>query len=187
MTWRNYKSQEIVKPRTRNEKVLLALLAAILFVGGNFYGYKWISGKLSSLQRSYLEMRGDKAEAEVDLQKADLWKQRQEWIRAHEPVLAGEAETKAQILESALKGARDNKLEIMEQSLIEKNQRGPGGAQVGVSLKVKGSMESLVRWMTSMQKPDQFYSIPSFTLNLDQDSKTFICSLQIVRYFREGS
>lgn len=176
-----------MKPRTRNEKVLLLTLVTILFVGGNFYGYKWLSGKLSGLQRDYLELRADKAEAEVDLQKADTWKQRQEWLRTHEPVMASEAETKAQILEYALKSARDNKLEIMEQSLIENIQRGPGGAQVGVSLKVKGSMESLARWMTSLQKPDQFYSIPSFTLNLDQDSKTFICSLKVVRYFREGS
>ncbi len=176
-----------MNPRTRNEKILLAVLAAILFVGGNFYAYQWISGQQNHLERTYIELKGDQAEAKVELQKADVWEQRAEWIKAHEPVLKDEAETRAQILEFALKGARDNKLEIMDQSLIEKIQRGPGGAQVGVSLKVKGSMESLVRWLTSIQKPDQFYAVSSLSLNLDQDQKSFICSLQLIRYFREGS
>lgn len=176
-----------MKPRTRNEKVLLALLVTILFVGGNYYGYQWLSDKQSRLKRTYVEMKGDKAEAEVELEKTDVWAKRAEWVKAHEPVLGDEAETKNQILKSAVKGARDNKLDIMEQSLIEKIQRGPGGAQVGVNLKVKGSMESLVHWLTSLQKPGQFYAVSSFSLILDQDQKSFICSMQLVRYFKEGS
>jgi hypothetical protein len=176
-----------VKPRTRNEKILLVILATILFVGGNFYAYQWISGQQNRLERSYIELKGDQAEAKVELQKADVWSQRAEWVQAHEPLLKDEAETKAQILEFALKGARDNKLEIMDQGLIEKIQRGPAGAQVGVSLKVKGSMESLARWLSSLQKPDQFYAVSAFSLNLDQDQKSFICSMQLIRYFKEGS
>jgi len=187
MIWRNYKSPEAVKPRTRNEKVLLTLLGVLLFFAGNFYGYRWYATKQSSLQKAYVELKGDNADAEIDLQKADLWKQRAEWVKAHEPVLTNEAETKAQVLEYALKGARDNKLEIMEQSLVPKTQHGPGGVQVGVNLKVKGPMENLIRFLTNVQKPAQFYSLSSFSLILDQDQSTFICSLQLVRYFREGS
>jgi len=166
---------------------LLALLGTILFVGGNFYGYQWFSDQQYRLHRTYLELRADQAEAEVDLQKADDWSRRAEWVHEHEPVLHDEAVTKDQILEYAVKGARDNKLEITDQGLMEKIQRGPAGAQVGINLKVKGSMENLARFLTNLQKPNQFYSVSSFSLILDQDQKSFNCSLQLIRYFREGS
>jgi len=171
---------------TRNEKHLLSLLAAILFAGGNYFGYRALAQKQSSLQLDYLQLQGDQAEAKVDLQQSDLWAQRKAWIRDHEPVLGDEGGAKAQVLEYVLKGARDNKLEIMEQSLNDV-QHGTAGARVNVSVKVKGSMQGLCKWLTDLQKPDQFYAVSSFTLKADQDQKSMVCTLQIARYFKEGS
>jgi len=171
---------------TRNEKHLLSLLAAILFAGGNYFGYRALAQKQSSLQLDYLQLQGDQAEAKVDLQQSDLWAQRKAWIRDHEPVLGDEGGAKAQVLEYVLKGARDNKLEIMEQSLNDV-QHGTAGARVNVSVKVKGSMQGLCKWLTDLQKPDQFYAISSFSLRADEDQKSMVCTLQIARYFKEGS
>jgi len=36
-------------------------------------------------------------------------------------------------------------------------------------------------------KPDQFYAVSSFALKADQDQKSMVCTLQIARYFKEGS
>jgi hypothetical protein len=169
--------------RTKNERVLLALLAAIIFVGGNFYGYSWLSKKQSSLKMTEAQLRADQAEAEVALQQSDLWAQRKAWASDHEPTIGDEGDAKAQVLEYVLKGARTNKLEIMEQSLNDV-QHGAAGTRINVSVKVKGSMQDLCKWLTDLQKPDQFYAISSFSLKADQDEKSMVCTLQIARYFK---
>ena len=105
----------------------------------------------------------------------------------HEPVLGDEGDAKAQVLAYVVKGARDdNKLEIMEQS-VNDVQHGAAGTRVNVSVKVKGSMQGLCKWLTDLQKPDQFYAISSFSLQADQDQKSMVCTLQIARYFKGGS
>jgi hypothetical protein len=54
-----------------------------------------------------------------------------------------------------------------------------------VSIKVKGSMQDICKWLTDLQKPEQFYAISSFSLNADQDQKSMVCSMQISRYFKD--
>ena len=58
---------------TKNEKVLLLVLLAIAFAGGNYFGYRWLAQKQSALQLTYAGLRADQAEAKVDLQQSDLW------------------------------------------------------------------------------------------------------------------
>ncbi len=117
--------------------MLLAVLIAFVFVAGNYYGYRWLAQRQAALQTSYAGLKADRAEAEVDLQQSDLWAKRQEWVKAHEPALGDEGETKAAVLASVLKGARDHKLEIVEQSLNDSEHRWPGNAHQ-FSVKVKG-------------------------------------------------
>jgi len=66
---------------TKSEKSLLWILAAIIFAGGNYFGYRWLSQKQSSLQLAYAQLKADQAEAKVDLLESDLWAQRTAWIR----------------------------------------------------------------------------------------------------------
>jgi len=172
-----------MRPQTKNEKVLLSVLAAIVFVGGNYFGYHWLAQKQSSLQLAEAQLRADQKEAEVDLQQSGTWAQRKTWVQDHEPVLGDEGDAKAAVLEYALKGARTNKLEILEQSLKEV-QHGAAGTRINVSVKVKGSMQDLCKWLTDLQKPDQFYAISLFSLKADQDQKSMVCTLNIARYFK---
>lgn len=169
--------------KTRNEKILLVVLLAIVFGAANFYGYQWVSQQQHALDMHAAELRADKAEAEVDLQKQEFWAKRKSWIEKNQPAMADEGDTKAQLLESALKGARDQELEILEQNLGDV-QHGPGGACVNVELKVKGSTEALCRWLTGLQKPASFYAVSQISLKADQDEKSMICSVQLARYFK---
>jgi hypothetical protein len=165
---------------------LLWALALVVFGIVNYLGYGWIAKKQKTLDLTYRSLRADQAEAKVDLVESDLWAQRMAWISAHESPLDNEGDAKAQLLETVLKGARDNKLEIVEQSLNDV-QHGAAGAQVNVSVKVKGSMDALVKWLVDLQKPEQFFAISSFSLHADQDQKSMVCTLQIARYFKDKS
>jgi len=173
--------------RTKNEKRLLVVLLIILLVGGNFYGYRWLSQKQSSLTLTEKQLRADKAEAEVGLQKQDLWAKRKAWIAKHEPALEGEEESaKAKVLETVHEGVVAQNLEILEQSLNE-TQHTSAGTRVNVSIKIKGSMEGICNWLTDLQKPENFYAVSLFSLKADQDQKSMICTLHLARYFKGGS
>ena len=169
---------------SKSEMMWLCVLGAIVFIGANYFAYDFLSKKQNALDVSYHSMRADQAEAKVALVETDLWKQRMAWITANEPALGNEGDAKAQVLEQVLKGARDNKLEIVEQN-INDVQHGSAGTQVNVTVKVKGSMEGLVKWMTDLQKPEQFFAISTFSLRADQDQKSMVCNLQIARYFKD--
>ncbi len=173
--------------KTRNEKLLLGVLIAVVFIGGNYFGYDWLAQQQAKLKLDVARLRADNAEAELALEESDMWAQRKAWIAAQEPAMAGdEGTTKAAVLEAVLKGARENKLEVQEQNLGDVEQ-GAAGTRVNVAVKVKGGMEPLVKWLTSLEKPDQFYAITSFSLKADQDLKSYICDVRIARYFKGGS
>jgi hypothetical protein len=168
---------------TKNEKFLLVCLFAVAFCVGNFFGYRWLVQKQQSLDLSLATMKADQAEAKVDLQESALWSHRKAWISSQQPAMTDEGDAKAAVLEQVLKGARDNKLEIVDQSLNDV-QHGAAGTRVNVSVKVKGPMQALVEWLTALQKPEQFFAISSFSLKADQDQKSMVCTLQIARYFK---
>ncbi len=172
--------------KTRNEKVLLLVLLAIVFAAANFYGYDWLSRQQHALSMRAAELRADQAEAEVDLQKQALWFKRATWIEQNQPPLGNEGDTKAQVLESALKGARAEHLEILEQDLGDV-EHGAGGARVTVELKVKGPMDALCRWLTELQKPAGFYAVAKLSLQADQDQKSMVCAVELARYFKGNS
>ena len=171
--------------KTRNEKILVLILALIVFVGGNFYGYRWLAARQSALEMQEHELRADNAEAAVDLQKEPLWAQRKKWIAAHQPVFTDEGEAKAQVLRDVLKGARDHHLAIVEENLDE-TVPGVAGTRIGVVLKVKGGMQDLCQWLAEVQSPESFYAVGQLSLRADDDQKSMVCSLKLGRYFRKG-
>lgn len=175
-----------MRPQTKNEKYLLGVLVAVVFVMGNFYGYRWLSQQQKKQDMTVASLRADEAEARLALAETDLWKQRKAWIGDHQPVLGSDEGTaKADVLEYVLKGARENKLEIVEQSLNDV-QHGAAGTRVNVSVKVKGTMQDLVKWLTALENPTKFYAVSLFSLKADQDQKSMLCTLQISRYFKGG-
>ncbi len=175
-----------MRPLTRNEKRLLPILGVVAFGIANFYGYSWLAGKQSALHTTEVDLQDQQDASAIALQEIPTWTQRKAWLNDKQPPLGDEGEAKAAVLEYVQKGARANKLEIVEQSLNDV-QHTAAGARVNVSLKVKGSMEDLVTWLTGVEKPDQFYAVTLFSLKADQDQKSFDCTVQIARYFKGGT
>jgi hypothetical protein len=174
-----------MRPTTKSEKFLLGLLALVIFGGVIFFGYSALSQRQQALGLERASLKADQAEAEVDLQQMPLWQQRARWIKDNEPPMGEEGDTRAQVLNAVVKGARDHHLEIEDQNLGEV-QHGPGGVKVNAEVRVKGSMEGLCRWLAEMQKPASFYAIDLFSLKADQDMKSMVCTLRVTRCFREA-
>jgi hypothetical protein len=166
--------------------MLLAILLGVLFLGGNWYAYKWFAAKETALRSTAAELKDSEDSATIALEEIPTWTQRKAWVNDKQPPLNDEGESKAAVLEYVQKGARANKLEILEQSLNDV-QHTAGGTRVNVSVKVKGGMQDLVNWLTGLQKPDNFYAVALFSLKADQDQKSFDCTVEIARYFKGGT
>jgi hypothetical protein len=87
------------------------------------------------------------------------------------------------MLQTVLKGARDQHLDVLEQNLDEV-EHSAAGTVVRVGVKVKGPMEGLCRWLAALQKPSDFYAVRTFSLQADDDATSMICTLEVVRYFK---
>ena len=173
-----------MRPTTKSEKFLLGVLGLVLAGGVLFYGGKALLQKQSVLDLERASLRADQAEARIDLEQAPLWSQRQHWIGAHEPVLGDEGDTRARVLGDVKQSALDHKLEILEQNLGDA-RHGAGGVKIDAEIKLKGSMESLCRWLADLQQPESFYAVDKFSLKADDDQKSIDCTLQVARFFRE--
>jgi hypothetical protein len=174
-----------MRPTTKSEKILLGVLGLMLLGGGSFFGWQTLEQRQTALSRERTSLKADQDEAMFDLQKMPLWTQRADWIRQNEPPFGEEGDTRAQVLNFVVKGAREHHLEVLEQNLGEV-QHGPGGAKVNAEIKVKGSMEALCRWVAQMQQPASFYAVDLFSLKADLDEKSMVGTLRVARYFKES-
>lgn len=173
-----------MRAATKSEKSLLGLLALVIFGIAAVFGYGAFTQKQKKLDFERKSLRADQAEAEVDLQQMPLWVERAKWIKDNEPPFGEEGNTRAQVLNFVVKGARDHHLEILSQNLGDV-QHGPGGVKVNAEIKLKGGMEALCRWLAELQKPMGFYAVDLFSLKADQDQKSMVCTLRVSRYFKE--
>ena len=137
--------------RTRNEKILLAVFFAILFLGVNYYGYLWLFKQQAALDATCQQLQTAQLEAKVDLRDLESCRAEKSWIEAHQPTMGEEGDTKAQIQKVVSDGAHQNKLDILEQGLGSEVEQGPAGSKVMYSLKVKGSMECICHWLAELQ------------------------------------
>ncbi len=175
-----------MRPTSRSEKILLAVLGLVLLGGLLFFGGKALIQKQRTLDLSRASLRADNAEAAVELVSQPHWEERAKWIHDHEPETQDEGDARAQVLSAVVKGARDHHLEVQEQNLGEV-EHGAAGAKVQSEVRVKGSMEGMARWLAELQQPENFYAVDMLSLKADQDEKSMVCTLHISRYFREGA
>ncbi len=174
-----------MRPTTKSEKFLLGVLGLVVLGGVVYFGGNALEKKQQALDHQRAELKADNAEAQVDLMQEPLSAQRQRWIKDHEPAFGEEGDTRAQVLNFVVKGARGYHLEIEEQNLGAV-QHGPGGVKVEAEVKIKGGMEPLCRWLADLQKPESFYAVDFFSLQADPDQKSVVCTLHVARYFRES-
>jgi hypothetical protein len=175
-----------MRPTTRSEKILLAVLGLVLLGGLLFFGGSALTQKQRTLDLTRASLRADNAEAAVELQRQAYWADRSQWIRDHEPMAMEEGDASAQVLAFVVKGARDHHLEVQEQNTGQV-EHGAGGTKVESEVRVKGGMEALCRWLAELQQqPENFYAVDLLSLKADQDEKSMVCTLHISRYFREG-
>ena len=167
---------------TNNERRLLLLLGLAFFLVLNVFGFTALAKKMQALNREKAQLVLEQNDAKGWLTRKDLWNKRKEWLTEKQPRSDSSGQDSARLLESLQQGARQQKINITQQRLMEPRSN-PDYMEVAVQLEARGALESMLRWVAEIQAPDRFQAITSLTLKSDTEPPKVICNLTIARWY----
>ena len=167
-----------------NERRLLILSLGLMAVIGGII----LTQKLRSWQRALGTQRSAVAAERVDsdalLEEAPLWKERGEWLGAHQPVMSDPQVADTELLESLLVKAQAAGVSVVNKQFQEQ-VKNEFYQQVGVTLTVKGDLSNIFRWIHSAQSPSDFRVVPYLKITPDKDDAAkVVCAVQFWRWYQ---
>ncbi len=167
---------------TNREQRLLLIFTVLLFLVLNLFGFSLLSKNRQTLERTVRKLDLERQEARVWMAQKDLWLKRKEWMDHKQPKPDPSGQDSAQLLEFLQQGARQNKITITDQKLLEPRTEAEY-REASVRIEVRGSLEPVVRWLAGLQAPERFQAITSLTLKSDAEPPKVICNLTIARWY----
>ena len=172
-----------MRAQTKNEQRLLWLVGAMVLVMITIYGLGALSRTQAGLNAEYRRVRLQQVDGRSLVSEADTWTERTEWLAVNAPRCGEEGKTRAEVLEHGLQEARDNHMQILEQSLGDV-QRTAEGVSVSAKFRATGTMEQVCRCLSALQNPRKFYAVTSLSLRAGETDQVMICSITLKRFFK---
>jgi hypothetical protein len=169
-----------------SERRLLGAFLLILLLAGTVLLVDIYRKKVAVIndQRDELEF----ALIEIDelLEMRDEWMTRNDWLRANQPPFTSRQQIDNEIFEDA-KAREAEGIEVSDIKFLEPVST-PYYEQAGVTLTVSGSLESVFRWIHSVQRPEEFRVVRNVRVIPDeQENGRIRCSLQLLRWYAPAS
>ena len=156
----------MIKRLTPRERLLIYLIAGILFALGNL-------ALLSSLQNRHTRLKSDLArqQSEINLMHALLAESescaaRQAWLSANQPRMTNPEQSGVKLLDEIKEAARANEV-LLESSELGNLETQAAYRSVSVQFNAKCSWPNLVKFLHAMQKPDRFIVFETVNLQID--------------------
>jgi Tfp pilus assembly protein PilO len=167
---------------TKSEGRLLWLFGLAIFAMANFYGISFLLERHAEVSRKLAELRGTRKSDENWLRERDLWLKRKQWLDSKQPKVNAGQVPQSELLEALTKGAGEHQLQIQEQSFGEAKNN-PFYRSVAIRLKLTGSLENMMKWLASVQQPELFQAITSFSLKSENEPPTVSLELEVARWY----
>jgi hypothetical protein len=171
---------------TKSEKRLATILLVALFGTANFYGLSYLLEARSAASGEVADLRSQEHSNDIWLRERDLWLRRKQWINSTQPRIQSDQVPQSELLESVVKSAKANQLEIQEQSFGE-NVSTPNYQSATVRLKLSGALQNVIKWLVQVQQPELFQAITSFSLKSANEPPTVSLELEIARWYAPKS
>ena len=177
----------------QSEKRLLVAFLAALFIVVNLFVFT----QVSKVQRS-AESKVRKLESELLvmgdlLAEGDLWRARESWLAAKQPVFdesgergATRAEVDEDLLNTIRATARKFAVTLEEEKLPEPEEH-PHFVQAVARVSGVGSIEGIMRWIYELQKPQEFRAVTFFELRPQKDDPSILtCEMRLERWYAKA-
>ena len=167
---------------TKSERRLSTILGLAIFVMLNFYGISYLLDEHSGLAQKISELQAKQRSDQLWLRDRGLWLARKEWLDSRQPRVPTGAAPQSELLESLTKSAKDHALTIEEQSFGE-TKNTPDYRSVAVKLKLTGKLEDVVKWLVTIQQPEQFQAVTNFALKSTDAPPNVNLELEVARWY----
>jgi type II secretory pathway component PulM len=164
------------------ERVLLTIIATIIFVLVNLMIWRWLLGTVEQTRAELAARKAIRDQQAVFVRERKMWTTRAEWLRQHQPVLSGPGEASA-LLDQLRQVATKHNI------LIEKPALGTGEANanyqsVFATIETKSPWQPLVRFLYDVQQPESFVVFESVNLAIESGDPTQMRGrFRIARWF----
>ncbi|HEY5752046.1 MAG TPA: hypothetical protein VIT21_02765 [Chthoniobacterales bacterium] len=163
------------------EKKLIIALGATIFILANLFGVSALLRQRNALKLESIQLRGEEQDAAMWLSEKELWLKRKEWLDARQPKIGQAEVAQPQFFQDLQKSARAQNLAIDEQGFGEISET-PQYQAVTVRMRVSGSLENVIKWLVTIQQPDQFQAVTNFSLRSDKDPPKVNLELEIAKW-----
>jgi hypothetical protein len=171
-----------MRPLTKSETRLLRIFLAVALLLVNVVLLPALWRYQQRLERDAERLRADTMAVHSWLAEKSMWTARRQWLDLKQPRLSNSGEANSSLLESLQKTARTHQINIIDQSFLEGTTQ-PSYQEVGVKLKVSGSLEMIIRWLTEIQQPELFQAIQRISLRSGAEPSVVVCELQVTRWY----
>ncbi|XHR29303.1 MAG: GspMb/PilO family protein [Chthoniobacteraceae bacterium] len=168
---------------TSRERTLIYALSAVLFLLVNWGLIGWIARQYSQLQASCRAKQIELRSLQTVIADEPTFAAREQWLASTQPKSASPEQAGVQLLDQIKNAAKDNqiRLENPELGTLETVQ---SNRSVSVQLTAKSSWAGLVKFLHTLQTPENFIVIDSATLQVDPgNAKQMTCQLKISKWY----
>jgi hypothetical protein len=168
---------------TAKEKKLLIALLAALFVLVNVVGLQAFLNRQRALQLGLVRLQAQQVENRAILSQQEIWAERGAWLDERQPLDdISTTDDDAKFYEFVETSAKNSGLTYQRRDAGALPPTGPY-AEVFDASQVKGTMESLVKWLNELQQPEVFRAIKQLTIKSGEPPEV-ICDIEVARWYR---
>ncbi|TLD70297.1 hypothetical protein FEM03_14020 [Phragmitibacter flavus] len=169
----------------REKRLLIAVLAT-LFLTFNFLVIREFTNRRAATSTGLTQLTEQVASNKVWLGDRAFWEKRKAWLDQNMPYTESAGRSQGQLLEDLQTSALDLGLAVTNTTLLEPLALDHAN-EVGVTLRLRGDQDILLRWLLTLQSPEKFQAIKSIELELDARARETTpqaqCNLTVARWF----
>lgn len=174
------------KLSTREKRLLALCFFALAFMTTIILANSFLQRRSTSLA-TIARLQTELTQNETWLSDRDYWEKHAEWLDKNMPTTDSLGRSQGQMLEEIQNATLDLQLKIERQTLLEPISQ-PSYREVSVTVRIKGDMEVLLRWLATLQSPERFQHIKELDYEIDTRAKApkpqAECDLTLARWFK---
>lgn len=170
-----------MKQLTSREKVLAALVGGILFLLVNLFLLSRFVQKQAELRQLAVQKAGELQVMEELCKSRETWTKRDAWLGQKQPKLVNQRNSESELLDYIKANAKKCDV-VLENPAIGSAT----SVSVSVIIETKSSWEALIRFLNSIQQPDQFIVFEKANLQIDSaDQSQMRGKFTIARWYAQ--
>lgn len=167
-----------------SEKRLLIIFLIGLFLVVNFFVYQEYASRYDRLGAQQSQLRLQKKKFEVMLVERQTWIDRRDWVVRRLPQYRTIDDRDVHLVNLVRNAAATSSLEIVAGPNPLPTKNSEHFEETLVNVTVDGEIEALVRFLHSLQDPEQFRSLTSMQmLPAKKDSSAIRCELTLAQWW----